>query len=513
MDVIALEWWLEAPHESAVVVCSTTKDMLKKRIWGKLAELHGWLNTRGLGYIGELLDASSIIRWKAGDWTNAMFAVAVDDGPVEDAVNNIIGVHPKRILWVLDEMQGVNEAVMKAIPNLLKNPESRMVGMGNPTSFTSLLGRYIEPVDGWKSVPKFTEQWEIHSHGYKGKGVGLFFDGRKSPAVLDPEWGRKHDWMINQEQISQHLHSRAVAGNENHPEFMTQSIGWPPSMGIESTVLDAAIIQSFKCTDRAVWTDGFTKMASLDPGFGGDDAVLTIGRRGFVKDPEGERWVLEPSEQLIVPIDAENTLRTIHYQILDFCRAECEKRGIPPSEFSIAATGEGGGLVSIFQEEWGPVIAIEEGGAPSIRVINERGKTAKENYDTRASELNFGVRDFALGNGLRGLPHEAVKQFCERQTFMKGGKWCVEPKRGSKGRTDASGRATKGFKERTGYSPDEADSIIIFAEHARIKGADPAYAITSPKVSETWNRKVQKHEDQWESHYNEEEDWKVYADA
>jgi hypothetical protein len=488
--VAALEYWLEAPHETAVVVCSTTKDMLRTRIWGQIVHYHSLLPDDVRAKY-ELLDASCFIRCNVGDWKNGIKGVAVQDGPVEEAVNNIIGMHTNRVLWVLDEMQGVREAIVKAIPNLLTNPESRFWGMGNPDLLTSLLCRYSEPIAGWDSIVKFQEEWEIHSHGYPGKAACLFFDGRKSPAVLNPEWGAKNPWMINQKWIDDLLWSKEVNGNENDPSFMTQRIGWPPSSGVESTVLDNAILVTKKCQQQPVWTDGFTRWASLDPAFnGGDRAVLQFGRRGFVRDVDGARWVICMDDTLTVPINAESK-RPIHYQILDYCKAECEKRGVKPNEFAIASAGEGGGLKAIFDQEWGTVNGIEEGGKPSERTDSE-GKLAKDRYDTRASELTLGVREFAMNHGIRGLGSDAADQFCKRQTFYRNGKWCVEPKRGSKQRTDTAGRALKGFKERLGYSPDHADSVAVGVEHCRMKGANTTEGTVAPLKNSDWNRAVRK---------------------
>lgn len=506
--VMALEWWLEAPHESAVIVCSTTKEMLRTRIWGQIVHYHAAIDKK-FGYVGELLDTACFIRFRDGDWKNGIKGIAVQDGPIEEAINNIIGMHTSRVWVILDEAQGVREAIMKAIPNLLKNPESRMHIMGNPNSFTSLLCRYGAPIDGWESVPKFSPSWQTRSHGYEGTGEGLFFDGRESPAVRDAEWGRRNPWMINQRQIDAHLD--AVGGNENDPDFMTQSIGWPPSMGVESTVLDSAIVQTFKCQQSPVWTHGKTACAFLDPAYeGADKAILQFGWRGWTEDEDGGRWTIAFGDTLTVPIDAESD-RPIHYQIVDYCKAQCEARNIPPDEFSLFATGEGGGLKAIFDTEWGVVNGIEEGGSPTERPVGAMNKTAKQEYDTRASELCFLLREFALGNGLRGLPEKATEQATKRQTFHRNGKWCVEPKTGSKGRVDASGRSVKGFKQRMGYSPDEFDAAMGLCEHCRLKGAEPGTGRNRPSARAESMTALKKSDAEWsESNYTETEDYRQY---
>jgi len=507
---IALQYWLEDPHHTAVIVCSTTKEMLRARIWGQIVRLHGALPREAK--VGDLLDTACFIKIKDGDWINGISGIAVQDGPVEEAVNNIIGKHAARVLVILDEAQGVREAIMKAIPNLLKNPESKMIILGNPSDFNSLLCRYGAPLGGWDSIPKYSEEWECESWGYKGTGIGLFFDGYKSPAVLDPEWGRKHPWMMSREQIDTHLHSKMVGGNENHPDFMFQTRGWPPSKGIEQTLLDASINQMFHCDKPPVWTHGKIACASVDPAFGGaDKPVLQFGWRGWVEDDEGKRWVIGFGETIYIPIDAEAELAP-EYQIVAYVKQLCEAHNIPASEVCVAAGGRAAAVVGIFREQWGPVVAIEEGGAPSDRKVGVLGKTAKETYDTRASELGFGLREFALSNGIRGLPEAALEQACKRRTYNARGKSCMEAKTSSKGQMDEKGRPVKGFKDRLGYSPDEQDACQTLVEHCRLQGAEPGTGNNTPKAKQS-NTSLAR---QIDAMYSEEnmahaENWAAYA--
>lgn len=491
--IFGLEYWEEAPHETAVIVCSTTMKMLRLRIWSQVAHYHTQL-PKNLGPVGELLDSVTRIRWQQGDDKNGIFGMAVEEGPVDEVINNLIGIHTKRVLLILDEMQGIREAIMKATNNMIANPEFKMIGMGNPDALTNPLGKESEPIDGWDSVTRGeTEEWETHGGPTKGRGLCQFFDGRKSPADDSPEEKKRLPWLCNQEWYQGIL--KAAKGNLNDPAVWQMAIGWPPPMGLESTLLDNSIIETFHVKDPATWTEGFTQCAALDPAFnGGDRAILQFGKYGrssgiqFDQDKRtwstsvGQTaWIIEFGEWLQVPIDAESS-RPIHYQILDFVKFECEKRGIPPHQFACAAAGEGGGLVSIFQTNWGAINPIEEGGAPSERMVpnqfNPDGspKTAKDCYDTRASELCFGLREFAMANGLRGMSNEAIFQCCSRRTFYRNGKWATEPKTGSKGRTDEKGRPVKGYKSRMGHSPDHADTDNILIEHCRMQGAEPMIA-------------------------------------
>lgn len=489
--VFGLEYWLQAPDRTAVVVCSTTMKLLRMRIWSEIARHHAMLPA-GMGNVGELIDSKTLIRWRQGDDKHGIFGMAVEEGPVDEVVNNLIGFHTQRVLLILDEMQGVREAIMKATFNMSTNAVFSFIGMGNPDSLMNPLGRESEPVDGWDSVVRAeTEEWETHGGPTKGRGLCQFFNGLKSPADDSPEERKRLSFMINTELVEGIL--KGCRGNTNAPEYWQMAIGWPPPMGLESTLLDEATLTTFKCTARPVWTDGFVESAALDPAFnGGDKAILQFLRRGKYRDDQGERWQIAFGDWMEIPIDADST-RPIDHQIVDRVRVECEKRKIPPSEVACDASGRGGGLVSLFYTEWGRIVAVESGGAPSDLPINEQGKTAREAYDNRSSELCFSLREMAMANGIRGLGEDAAKQACARRTFYRNGKWCVEPKTGSKGRTDEKGRPVKGYKQRMGHSPDHMDACNIGVEHCRQKGVIPS--LTGPGIErqdQNWTNMIRK---------------------
>jgi hypothetical protein len=471
--VFGLEYWMEAPDRTAVIVCSTTVKMLRMRIWSQVAHYHQLL-PKNLGSVGDLMDSVTRVRWKPGDDKNGIFGMAVEEGSIEEVINNLIGVHTERVMLILDEMQGIREAIMRATSNMVANPVFSMIGMGNPDSLTNPLCKEGEPIDGWDSVVRGeTPEWHNHGGPTKGHGLTQFFDGRKSPADDSPEERKRLHWLSNRDWYESIL--KGAHGNQNDPRVWQMAIGWPPPMGLESTLLDDAIVVTFKCKKKSVWIQGFRQCAALDAAFGGGDkAKLTFLKYGETENEDGKlRWVIESGEVLVVPIDAESK-RPIHYQIMDFCRVNCEKRGIRPRDFALDSSGEGGGLKAIFDKEWGIVNGIEAGGSASERILDETGKTAKEAYDTRASELLFNVREFALADGLRGMSEEAVYQACNRRTFYRNGKWCSEPKSGSKGRTDERGRPVRGYKQRMGHSPDDLDSLAVGVEFCYQQGAVPA---------------------------------------
>lgn len=462
--VQGLAWWLEAPHISAVIVCSTDIKMLRKRIWGQMAHFHQQLYARfgtKLGNLGKLIDSETLIRWKDGDNKHGIFGLAVADGPVEQAINALIGIHPTRLMLILDEMQGVREAILGATRNMAKNPVFRFLGIGNPESFQDPLGRHSEPVNGWDSIKLGeTEEWETVGGPVAGGGLCQFFDGRKSPADDSPEERKRLPWLINRDWVAAHL--KSVGGNENDPSYLSQAVGIWPAAGVDNTVLDEQIITTFQCKKAAVWTQRKTAFAALDPAFEGSDMkVLQFGHRGITEmDGKPPRWVVEFGDWVKVPIDS-NSEEPLHFQIVSFVKRECQKRGIPPDEVAIDSTGEGGGILSIFHREWGPVIGVEFGGRPSDLPVSETNpKPSHEEYDRRASELNLSIRTFATLDALRGLSEEAASQACARRTEYKGKKMRVETK--------------KEMRKRIGRSPDNLDAVAVGIDLCRQKGVVPA---------------------------------------
>lgn len=492
---IAMEYWLEDPGNTAVMVCSTTKDMLRKRIWGDICTL--WHALPQADYKGVLTDTNCMIRWRDNDMKNGIFGLAVADGPVEDAINNLVGIHTKRVFLILDEMQGVNEAIMGALPNMVKNPEFRFLGMGNPTSILSMLCKFATPLGGWQAVVECeTPDWPIDGQPCIGTARAYFFDGRKCPAVVDPEWGKKRPQLLQKWQVDSHIAQRG----ENDPAVRTQTIGWPPSVGTDNTVLDISIIEKFHCREPAHWTDGFTEMAALDPSFteAGDNKILQIFRIGLVNDLQGHRWVIEFREWFEVPLDTKHKDDPPEYQILRFCREKCDSKGIQANQFGTDSTGTGMGLASIMRKEWGEIKGIQFGGAASDEIVEESGKKGRDVFDRRSSELNIMVRNFANANGIRGLTQPAEREFCARLTTMKF-KHIVETK--------------KDVKKRLGYSPGNSDACCIAVDMARQMGAFPGRSGPAIEVREQDVARKQYESDQrfTESASAQEDDWNEFA--
>jgi len=398
---------------------------------------------------------------------------------VEEALHNLIGYHNTRVLLVVDEAQGTREAIFQATDNLAKNPEFKCLLLGNAESREDPHGRFSEPLGGWVSVdPDSSEQWETRGGPARGLGCCVFFDGRKSPAITEPGGDKKYPFLINQRQIDDAL---AYHGTSEHPRFWSQSIGFWPPVGITQTVLDERIVLNNHLRDSATWYTDFQQCAVLDPSYeGGDRKVFLPFKFGQVPAEGGKKWLIEFGSPVELKISVRDD-QEIHYQIFHQCVDLCRERNIPPNRFALGSSGEGGGLLSIFRREWGPVHGIEEAGKVSDRPISAvNPRPASEEYDRVVTELCFSVREFAINDALRNMPTEAIKEFCARKWEMRNKKIWVETK--------------SEMRKHYPRGPDYADSVAFGVELARRLGATAGTELKGEAQSD-WR--------QWQEEYSE----------
>lgn len=508
----ALEYWLEMPNETVVIMCSTSTKMLKMRVWSEVIRLYNALPQKinimdengriveqmSMGPIGRLISTETKIMWAPGDDKHGLTGVAVEEGPVEQVVSNHLGVHAKRVLLIMDEMQAIRPAILKAASsNMAKNEEFKLLGLGNPDSFDSLLSRESEPVNGWSSIDiEKDHTWKTLGNKASQGGICVFTDGRKSPADDSEEERKRLHFLINKDWIADHLYR--LRGNADDPDYWTQSIGFPPSAGTRNTVLDQSIIETFNCKGKAMWTKTPTLGAGLDPAFsfgGGDKKVLQFFKFGetLVQEDEGlkSRWMIEFTETAYVPVSSSSK-DPLDYQIARFVIEQCKLKGVLPENLGTDSTAIGRGVRAILDMEFGSVIGVEFGGMASDRAVNNvSDKTCREQYDNRSAELNISIREFAMSGSIRGLPTEAASQLCVRRTTYENKKQKVETK--------------ADLKKRINRSPDEADAVAICVEVAKQRGAIASISKAASKPTINQERAVRESDEYFESSYLEDE--------
>ena len=476
-SLFALEYWLEEPWATSVIMASTTKSALARRLWYYVQDLHAKIPAE-IGNKGEPVYSEYMVRWKMGDKKNGIFGLAVEEGPLEEALHNLIGYHNKRVALIVDEGPGVREALFGACDNLSKNPEFKFLMMGNAESREDPHGRFSEPMAGWHAIDPATDtEWETQGAMAKGNGVCVFFDGRKSPAITEPDGEKKYPFLINQRQIQDAMDYYKT---DEDPRFWSQSIGYWPPVSIKRTVLDERIVYNNHVTQPATWYTSFRWCAALDPSYeGGDRKVFQAFKLGQLGGDDHNRWQIEFAK----PVELKISIRQdeeIHYQIVHQCVDLCENLNIPAGRFAIGSSGEGGGLLSIFRREWGPVVGIEEAGIVSERPVSHSNpKPCCEEYDRVVTELWFAVREFAIHGCLRAMPAEAIREFYTRRWDIQSRKVRLETKK----------ELSRHFRR----SPDYGDAVAFCVELARRLGAIAG----NPELSKVdpWGKELQEEYD------------------
>lgn len=470
MSMFKLCRWMVSPHNTRVILTSTTGDGLRARVWKELVHFY---RLSGCGY-GNLVQSRTMIQFEKGDDGAGIFGIAVEsDGNVDKAVNKIIGRHNTNMEIGVDEMPTVSGAIVEACVNLETGAERyQFSGVGNPDSHFDPHGKMAEPENGWDSVSVDTHTWRAKSGAYV---IHLY--GPDSPRIRQPD---KFPGMVCQEDIDR----TAKRYGDDSPQMWKQRFGfWAPE-GITKTVLSETMISQFKAKEKAIWTTGFRKAAGLDPSFEGRDrCVLWIVKFGEI---DTGKTAIEFHKRYIIHVRTTDE-KDLHYQIVKQVKEICEAEDVPPELFGLDSTGEGGGLVSIFAREWSPKIhAIEFGGRASDKPISEirpdvkeKVKLGYEEYLNRVTELWYGFRVLVRNGQIRGLHDETAIEFCKRYYELRGNMILVETK--------------AKMKLRTGRSPDDADGAVVAVAVVQENDSTILGLPGSGRTNKEWSKIARKH--------------------
>lgn len=443
MALYYLLFWLCSPHNTRVILTSTTGDGLRARIWKEVSHFY-----RAIVGVGNLVQSRTMIQFIKGDDGAGIFGIAVEsDGNVEKAINKIIGRHNTNMGVGIDEMPTVTGAIVEACVNLETGAERfELKGIGNPDSHFDPHGKRSEPVDGWGSISVDSTTW-MSRYG----ALVIHLDGRRSPRVGHDD---KFPGLIRQAD----LEKTSAEHGDDSPQMWKQRYGfWCPE-GTQKTILSESDIVKFRAKEKAIWVGGFKKAAGLDPAFEGEDRCILQPVHFGLIDMGGEP-INAIEFQKPIPIKTKATSdhekNPRHYQIVEQCKHICQEEGIEPRLFGLDSTGEGGGLAAIFAREWSTAInSIEFGGRASDRPISQLVQDTKvapkkgfEEYLNRVTELWYQVRVLVRLGQIRGLHDEAAIEFCKRFYELRGNLLVVESK--------------QIMKKRTGKSPDYADACAV----------------------------------------------------
>jgi len=473
--VYAMLWFCALPKQSAVTLVSSSKNMLKRRIWPTIQKIHSDLSKTDYAF-GHLIDSQTMLQSVKGDSKHAIVGTAVQSGELVQAVECLKGLHCPRILVVIDEAPGTEEAIMETIPNMRKACQDlTILTIGNAISHMDIHGRCCEPEAGWPSISVESETWK--TKGVKSwslpSGRADHFDGFKSPNVALQKTVYKYLYGYEDYRAA-----KANSQERQTIQLWSNDRGfWTPA-GILNTIFDEVMLERYDAKGRFIWQAFSKKIASLDPAFGGDGCIFQPAEYG---DLANGRFGIQLREKIAIQADPTSK-EVIDYQIARRVMLECDKRGIRPEDFAMDKTGTGRGVYAILVTEWGPVLGVEFGGSPSDKPASSADpRPSSEVYDRKVTELWYSCQEFLLTQQLKGIYDEAAIEFCSREYTIKNKKICLDTK--------------EECKKKIGRSPDHADAISVLVELARTLGA---VAGTYQKQSDRWEVEAKK----WDEFYD-----------
>lgn len=466
------------PEDTCVLVSSTTIAKLQQLIWGEITMLWQKARDRFDWLPGHLLEhriAITTDTLEDGDWEErrvrdmrkGIVGIPCVVGNKVVGLSKYQGIKQRRMRLIADEASAMSGSFLSAFSNLNNNEDFQAIILGNPNDVTDSLGKAAEPLDGWSAhmEPSKTEVWDTMF--MRGRCINLV--GPDSPNFDYPlDQPSRYPYLIDRKKIEE----IARSFGKGSYEYYSQCLGIMKISTLSTRVLTRELCVKNGALEECTW-EGTprTKVAFLDSAWGGDRCVFTWGEFGRVV---GGKIVLRLNPPEVIPI-ANKEGNDVDYMIAEWCRDRCDDLGIPPENFGHDSTGRGSlgtALARVWSAQCNPV---EFGGQPTKRIVTtdfpfidpitrqQRPKLCSEHYIKFVSELWYSVRYCVEAGQLKNLAPEVMDEFCMRNwKRSKDDKIEVEPKSGTKERP--------GMKQRTGRSPDLADSAAGVLEMARRRG-------------------------------------------
>jgi hypothetical protein len=459
--------WLCAPHETLVLVTTTSVREARKRLWGSIRERY--MQVPGLP--GKLVDSMGKIVLdisESGEASDRSSITLVPSSPdkEKEATAKLIGLKNKRVFLIIDEATDVTNSVFEAISNLNANPQFQCVALGNFNSQYDPFGVFSTPKDGWNSVTVDHDEWETKT----GKCIHL--DGLKTPNI---EHDDKWPFLLTSKQVKYAIDNEG----ENSLSFWRFIRSFPAPVGSEEGIYSEADFRKYDVSKEPKWTDQALYVAGFDPAFtnGGDRSVLAILKYGQT-DESGPALALHKFHYLREDVTKPEPR---NFQIAREVQRICSEVGVPPERLAIDATGAGDPFCDILAETWSPrIVRIKFGErASQLPVSITNPIKGSEKYTNRVTELWFAGVEYMRSGQLKGIMADLAKEMTGRKyTTTSGGKVTIEPKRD--------------YKLRLGRSPDLADAFFLGVDLARQKLGIVAGSMVGGKMRSTWETQVKK---------------------
>lgn len=459
--------WLCAPHETLVLVTTTSVREARKRLWGSIRERYMQVS----GLPGKLIDSMGKIVLnpeEAGEASDRSSITLVPSSPdkEKEATAKLIGLKNKRVLLIIDEATDVTNSVFEAINNLNANPYFQCVALGNFNSQYDPFGVFSTPKDGWNSVTVDSEEWDTKL----GKCIHL--DGLKTPNI---EHNDKWPFLLTSKQVKYAIDNEG----ENSLSFWRFIRSFPAPVGAEEGIYSEADFRKYDVTKEPRWVNQPTFLAGFDPAFtnGGDRSVLALLKCG-TSEESGMTISLHSFHYLREDV-TKNEPR--NFQIAREVMRVCQQIGVTPDRLAVDATGAGDPFCDILAELWSQrIVRIKFGERASVLPVSTNNPIkGSDKYTNRVTELWFSGVEYMRSGQLKGIPPDLAKEMSGRKyTTTAGGKVTIEPKRD--------------YKLRLGRSPDLADAFFLGLDLARSRLGLHAGSLVGGKQRTSWLDQVKK---------------------
>lgn len=131
-------YWLACYQNSIALSIAPKRDLLLKNMWKEIGKF--WPRFQAM--FPDALLLTGQLRMLSGEgqqevWTASAFGAGV--GADEDLAQNLKGIHAQRMLWILEETPGIEQAKIETIVNTATDEFNPILALGNPKhNFDSL---------------------------------------------------------------------------------------------------------------------------------------------------------------------------------------------------------------------------------------------------------------------------------------------------------------------------------------------------------------------------------------
>jgi len=451
--------WMADPFNTMTSLSTVTFSGLRARMWGDLMRC---VNTASEKCPFIVRNNNNEMRIYQNDENGKPDLKSMIEGfaisKTKDSAEKIQGMHANRRRWILDEAEGVAQAIFDAEANPMSSDNYKSFKLANPFDKHSAFGLLYEPEGGWSSIDDSDLVWRSK----KGYRV-LHFDGLQCHNMVHfnalgdtPEYkAKEYPWMITPKYVEKVIERHG----ENSVQYWKFVRGFPPPDGTVSRAFNSIVIERMKINIEFDFAP--VQMATLDPAFDHDDCVLHLLEYG--QNRQNKVSVMGKKSHVIktkVGRGEDPKDYQIAYQIMDICNAN----GIHPSNFIMDKTSNARGVFAILYKEWSKEIhGCDFNGYATERPIKaDDPDKACDLFLKFVDELWFRLAAWGA-EGLIGGLHNLD----DKTEFDLGGRLYVLTNDKPEKQTLET---KKEYTARIGRSPDYGDSMCLATELLALKG-------------------------------------------